>query len=328
MKKHSLPGNDRFLDGIKKAYFLFSRQLDGNITSVSSSVSNLLGYESQEFARIFPHFLQVSTQQNSFFESSQSSIPDKKQPHTYELQVNHKDGRPFWLKITELPIANDAGEVKAFDCIAHDITAYKNQTAELMSTERILRSALGKSIRVLAATVEARDYFSFGHHQRASSMARLIAQELGVSAQRTDTIRLAGVIHDIGKISVPTEILNKRTRLNDTEYGFVKSHPEAGYNILKNLNLPWPLAEIVLQHHERMDGSGYPYQLVGDEILPEARILAVADVVEAMASDRAHRPAMKLDLIMGELSQQKGILFDPEVVDASLRLLSDKRIIL
>lgn len=327
MKKQQLPGTDRFLNGIRKAYFLFSRQLDGNITSVSPSVTNLLGYDSREFAQIFPHFRQVSSQQKRFVDDD-LSYSDDIHSTEYEIQMDHKNGAPHWLKIKELPITDESGEIKAFDCIAHDITQHKTQTAELLSTERLLRNALGKSIRALAATVESRDYFSYGHHQRASSMARLIAQELGLSSQRTDTIRLAAVIHDIGKIGVPTEILNKRTRLSETEYGFVKNHPEAGYNILKELNLDWPLAEIVLQHHERMDGSGYPYHLSGEEILPEARILAVADVVEAMASDRAHRPAMKLDSIMGELSNQKGILFDPDVIDTSLRLLSEKRITL
>ncbi len=327
MKKNIMPDNDRFLDGIKKAYFLFSRQINGNITSVSSSVTNLLGYKRQEFAQIFPDFFPAKSLQNTIADNDPSFI-DNKQTTEYEIQINHKNGTPHWLEIIELPILNDAGEVKAFDCMAHDITSHKNHRAELLSSEKILRTALGKSVRVLATTVETRDYFSCGHHERSSSMARLIAQELGISAQRTDTIRLAGVIHDIGKITVPTEILNKKSRLTDTEFSFVQNHPEAGYNVLKKIDMPWPLAEIVLQHHERMDGSGYPNHLRGDEILLESRILGVADVIEAMSSDRAYRPAMKPESIMNELSEQKGILFDPDVVDVSLRLLNEKKIIL
>lgn len=327
MTKNTPSENARFLAAIKKAHFLFSRQIDGNITSISSSVTNLLGYESQEFARIFPDFLLVKSLQRPIADNGPSFIKNT-EPNTYEIQVNHKNGTPHWLKIIELPVFNEAGEIKSFDCMAHDITRHKNHRAKLLSSEKILRNALVKTIRALAATVESRDYFSYGHHQRASSMARLFAQELGVSAQKTDTIRLAGVIHDIGKIAVPTEILNKRTLLSDTEYGFVRNHPEAGYNILKNIDLPWPLAEIVLQHHERIDGSGYPYHLTGDEILAESKILAVADVIEAMASDRAHRPAMALDSIMDELSGQRNILFDPDVVDVSLRLLNEERIVL
>lgn len=327
MEKNTMPDNDRFLDGIKKAYFLFSRQVDGNITSVSSSVTNLLGYDCREFAQIFPDFLLIKSPQSTITGNDPSCI-DKKQPTEYEIQVNHRNGSLRWLEIIELPVLNEAGEIKAFDCIAHDITSHKINRAELLSSETILRTALGKNIQVLAATVETRDYFSYGHHQRASSIARLIAQELGVSAQRTDTIRLAGVIHDIGKIAVPTEILNKKSHLSETEYSFVQGHSEAGYNILKKIDMPWPMAEIVLQHHERMDGSGYPYHLSGDEILPESRILAVADVIEAMASDRAYRPAMELDSIKDELSHQKGVLFDPDVVDVSLRFLNEKKIIL
>jgi len=327
MKNNIIHDQERFLDGIKKAYFLFSRRLDGSVISVSSSVTNLLGYDCREFAHIFPDFLLVKCLQSTVDDNGRSCI-DTRQQNEFEIQVNHKNGTTHWLKIIEIPVTNDAGEIKAFDCIAHDITNHKIHRAELLASEKMLRNALGKSIRALAATVESRDYFSYGHHERASSMARLIAQELGISDQRTDTLRLAGVIHDIGKISVPTEILNKRTHLSDTEYGFVHSHPETGYNILKSIDLAWPLAEIVLQHHERMDGSGYPFHLSGDAILPESRILAVADVIEAMASDRAHRPALELDTIMDELSEQRGILFDPDVVDVSMRLLAERKIIL
>jgi len=327
MKNSSMHETERFLAGMKKAYFLCSRQIDGSITSVSSAVQAMLGYDSQEFIRVFPNFLSLKSTRKSNI-SYASPFIEKNYSAEYEVRINHKNGSQHWLKIVELPLFNEAGEIKAFDCLAHDITSHKNNKAELLNSEKILRSALGKSIRVLATTVESRDYFSFGHHQRASAMARLIAQELGVAAGKTDTIRLAGVIHDIGKISVPVEILNKRDCLNDTEYSFIQGHPEAGYNIVKELDLPWPLADIILQHHERMDGSGYPNHLSGDQILPEARILAVADVIEAMASDRAHRRAIEIESIMEELSEQKGILFDPDVVDVSMRLLDEKKIIL
>ena len=311
-----MPDTDIFFNSIKRAYFLFSRQIDGTLTSVSPTVASMLGYDRHEFMQLFADTL------------LQDPLQNKKHPAEYEIQVNHKNGSPRWLKIVETPVMSQAGEIKAFDCMAHDITRHKNNYAELLSSEKKVRNALGTSIRALAASVETRDYFSFGHQQRASSMARLIAQELGVSAERTDTIRLAAVIHDIGKIAIPLEILNKKGLLSDTEYGFVHGHPEAGYNILKELDLSWPLAEIVLQHHERLDGSGYPYHLREEQILPETKILTVADVIEAMASDRAHRPAMDLHSIMDEITEQKGVLFDPNVVDVSLRLLTEKRIIL
>jgi PAS domain S-box-containing protein len=316
MKENSMPDTDMFFNSIKRAYFLFSRQIDGSITSVSSSITSMLGYDRHEFMKLFA---------DSFL---QDPLQNKKHPAEYEMQVNHKNGSPRWLKIVEMPVLNQAGEIKAFDCMAHDITKHKNTYNELLSSEKNARNALGISIRALAASIETRDYFSNGHQQRASSMARLIAQELGVSAERTDTIRLAAVIHDIGKITIPTEILNKKGLLSDTEYGFIHGHPEAGYNILRKLDLSWPLAEIVLQHHEKLDGSGYPYHLQGDQILPETKILTVADVIEAMASDRAQRPAMDVDSIMEEITAQRDVLYDPDVVDVSLRLLTEKKIVL
>ena len=249
MNTHLMTDNDRFLAGVKKAYFLFTRRLDGNITTVNSSVTNLLGYESQEFAKILPDYLL----QNTISVKATTSIQDK-QPVQYEIRINHKNGELHWLKIIEIPVLNEAGEIIAFDCIGHDITKHKNYSAELVSSERTLRDVLGKSIYVLIETVESREYLSHGHHQRTSSIARSIAQELGISDEGTETIRLAGIVHDIGKITVPTEILNKRAFLSATEYGFVQNHPEVGYDILKNIDMPKPLAEIVLQHHERLDG--------------------------------------------------------------------------
>jgi HD-GYP domain-containing protein (c-di-GMP phosphodiesterase class II) len=138
---------------------------------------------------------------------------------------------------------------------------------------------------------------------------------------------LAGVIHDIGKICIPPEILNKRNTLNDIEYSFIQNHPQTGYNILKDIDLPKPLADIVLQHHERINGSGYPYRLSSDEILPETKVLMVADVMEAMASDRAHRPAMSRESIVEELTDKSGTLYDPDVVDVSIRLVNEEKIV-
>lgn len=310
------PDTDILLNSIKRAFFLFSRRLDGTLISVSPVVLSMLGYERQEFLQLF----------------GDSLLHDRMQKHVrkseYELQIDHKNGSTRWFKIIEIPIMGLDGTVRAFDCIAHDITDHRNNYVKLLDTEKNVRGALGKSIWALAASVETREYYSIGHQQRASSMARIIAQELGVSSERIDTIRLAAVIHDIGKITIPTEILNKKALLSDTELGFIQAHPEVGYNILKELDLPYPLADIVLQHHEKLDGSGYPHHLRGDRILPETRILTVADVIEAMASDRPQRTAMDLDSILGEITEQRGILLDPDVVDVSLLLLTEKRITL
>ena len=147
---------------------------------------------------------------------------------------------------------------------------------------------------------------------------------MGLPAERIEGLRMAGVIHDIGKITLPTEILSKPTKLSDIECSLIREHVRLGYDILKDVNSSWPLAEIVYQHHERMDGSGYPQHLHRDEILMEARILAVADVVEAMASYRPYRPALGLDAALAEIEKNRGVLYDSAVVDICLRIFRDK----
>jgi HD-GYP domain-containing protein (c-di-GMP phosphodiesterase class II) len=147
---------------------------------------------------------------------------------------------------------------------------------------------------------------------------------MGLSADQRDFIRTASAIHDIGKISIPTEILSKPTKLSDLEFNLIKTHAQSGYDILKDIEFPWPVADVVLQHHERLDGSGYPQGLKGDDILLEARILAIADVVEAIASHRPYRPALGIDLALEEISRNKGILYDAAAADACLKLFREK----
>jgi putative nucleotidyltransferase with HDIG domain len=176
----------------------------------------------------------------------------------------------------------------------------------------------------MSLTVETRDPYTSGHQKRVSNLARVIAQEMGLSKDITDSIRMAGIIHDIGKISVPAEILSKPTKLSNMEFGLIKVHPQTGYDILKEVELPYPIAKTVLQHHERLDGSGYPQGLKGENIILEARVLAVADVVEAMASYRPYRPAKGVDVALEEIEKNKGILYDPEVVEVCLKLFKEK----
>jgi HD-GYP domain-containing protein (c-di-GMP phosphodiesterase class II) len=195
---------------------------------------------------------------------------------------------------------------------------------ELQHTLAKLREALGGIIQTVALTVETRDPHTAGHQRRVANLARAIADEMGLSEKQVDGIRMAGLIHDLGKISVPVEILSKPGRLSELEWGMIQAHPQVGYDVLKTVDFPWPVAQIVLQHHERMDGSGYPQGLSGEEIMLEARILGVADVVEAMASHRPYRPPRGLDKALEEISQNRGVLYDPEVVDACLTLFTEK----
>ncbi|MCL5808939.1 MAG: HD domain-containing protein, partial [Deltaproteobacteria bacterium] len=157
-----------------------------------------------------------------------------------------------------------------------------------------------------------------------ADLARTIAMEMELPDAELDGIRMAAFLHDIGKISLPAEILGKVSRLSEVEFSLVKTHPQNGYDILKEIEFPWPVARMVWQHHERMDGSGYPLGISGEEILPGARILAVADVVEAMVSDRSYRPTPGLEKALEEIGAQRGILYDPAVVDACLRIFKEK----
>ena len=187
-----------------------------------------------------------------------------------------------------------------------------------------LKKATGFIIDVIVMIVETRDPYMSGHQKRVADLARAIAAEMNLSGDIIDGIGMAGLIHDVGKISIPTEILGQPRRLNDVEYSLVKTHPEIGYQILKDIDFYRPVALIVYQHHERINGTGYPQGIKGEDILLEAKILGVADVVEAICRHRPYRPASGIDKALKEISQYSGVLYDPEVVDACTNLFAEK----
>lgn len=239
-----------------------------------------------------------------------------------EFKFRRKDGAERFGVYSAKTITLDQHTCILF--ILQDITDHKRTDAELQYTLESLRKAFGTTIQMLASAVEKRDPYTAGHQQRVADIARTIAAEMGLSPDRIDGIRLAASIHDIGKLSIPAEILSKPTRLTDIEYSLVKEHPLVGYEMLKEMDSAWPLAEIIYQHHERLNGSGYPRGLKTKDILLEARILAVADVLEAMASHRPYRPALGVDAALDEIEKNKGILFDHDVVAACLKLFREK----
>ena len=183
---------------------------------------------------------------------------------------------------------------------------------------RKLHETLLESVTAIAATVEMRDPYTSGHQRRVAALAVAIGRRLGRSADDLEGLRIAAVMHDLGKIRVPAEILSKPGRLDNEEFNLIKTHARASYDILKNIHFPWPIAEIVLQHHERLDGSGYPQGLKGNQIIPEARILIVADVVESMSTPRPYRKALGINAAIQEIEAGKGKKYDPDVVDACL----------
>lgn len=190
------------------------------------------------------------------------------------------------------------------------------RTAELKKRESELKTSLLEFIAALASTLAMRDPYTSGHQKRVAHLAGAIAKQLKLSSDQQEGIHLAGIVHDIGKIQVPAEILSKSGRLTEIEFSLIKQHPQSGYEILKTIRFPWPIAQIVLQHHERMDGSGYPQGLKGDAILMESRIIAVADTVEAMASHRPYRPGLGVDAALEEIIRFRDVKYDPQVVDA------------
>jgi putative nucleotidyltransferase with HDIG domain len=191
-----------------------------------------------------------------------------------------------------------------------------------------LRKTLGAIIEALENTVEVRDPYTAGHQRRVADLGRSIAVEMGLAEDVVDGIRIGGILHDIGKIYVPTDILMKPRSLTPLEFDLIKLHPQVGYDVLKAIDFPWPVPKIILQHHERLNGSGYPQGLRGNQILIEAKILGVADVVEAMASHRPYRPALGIDKALEEISQKQGVLYSPDVVKACLTLFKEKKYVL
>jgi response regulator RpfG family c-di-GMP phosphodiesterase len=183
-----------------------------------------------------------------------------------------------------------------------------------------LQEALDGIIQAMGRTIEFRDPYTAGHQMRVANLAVAIAKEMGLTKDHLDWIRVAAEIHDLGKISVPAEILSKPGKLNENEYAIIKTHPNTGYDIIAGIEFPWPIDQVLLQHHERLNGSGYPQGLSGEDIILEARILSVADVVEAMASHRPYRPALGIEKALNEISENKGVLYDSNVANALSRI--------
>jgi putative nucleotidyltransferase with HDIG domain len=175
----------------------------------------------------------------------------------------------------------------------------------------------------MSLVTESRDPYTAGHQRRVAGLAQAIGREMGLSEWQIMGMHVAGLLHDVGKVAVPSEILSKPGKINQYEYSIIKNHSQVGYEILQKIDFPWPVTVAILQHHERMNGSGYPAGVSGEEIILEARILGVADVVEAMSSHRPYRPALGLGSALAEITKNRGVLYDPQVVDACLRLLEN-----
>jgi len=206
-----------------------------------------------------------------------------------------------------------------------DVSPLKKAEDELRLTVEKLRKATAGIIRAIDRSVETRDPYTAGHQHQVARLASALAQEMALPADTIEAIYVAASIHDLGKIYVPAEILSKPGHISDIERGIIRTHPQVGYEILRSIDFPWPIAEIVLQHHERLDGSGYPRGLKDGDIRIEARILGLSDVVESIGSHRPYRPTLGMERALAEIRKNRGTLYDPEVVDACLHLIEQGR---
>jgi PAS domain S-box-containing protein/putative nucleotidyltransferase with HDIG domain len=241
----------------------------------------------------------------------------------YDTIRKKKDGTLFPVSISGSSVLID-GRTKGRIILYQDITQRKQAERKIKQGYKKLQRTMEATINTISKIIETRDPYTAGHQNAVSQIAVAIAQEMKLPEDKIEGMRIAALVHDIGKISIPAEILSKPSKLNEMEFSLIKNHPKTGYDILKTIDFPWPVARIVLQHHEWLDGSGYPQGLKGDKILLEAKIIGTADVVEAMSSHRPYRPSLGIDKALEEISKNKGILYDPEVVDACLRLFKEK----
>ncbi|MEA3471491.1 MAG: HD-GYP domain-containing protein, partial [Thermodesulfobacteriota bacterium] len=228
------------------------------------------------------------------------------------------------FEVTYYPFRNEKGLIEHVVVASHDMTKRMQAENSMKQSLSELQGALEKTVDCLISAFEMRDPYTTGHQRRVAQLTRAIAQEMDFTADEIQCIHLASLVHDIGKIHIPIEILSKPTKLTDTEFGIIKMHSQVGYEILKKADFPWPIDKIIFQHHERLNGQGYPQGLKKDEIILEAQILAVADVVEAMSSHRPYRPALGIEIAIEEILANKGILYNAEVVDICVDLFRNK----
>lgn len=237
-----------------------------------------------------------------------------------ESFITTKNGETIPIEQTISSVAGSRKEKPGHVLIFRDITLRKRSEADLKQSWVRLQKALAGTVTAMALTIEMRDPYTAGHQRRVSKLSCAIAAKMNLSPERIEGLHMAADIHDLGKIYVPAEILSKPGRLSEIEYSIIRTHVQVGYDILKPIEFPWPIASIIYQHHERLDGSGYPNKLRGEDILIEARIICVADVVEAMSSHRPYRPSHGVDKALAEISAQRGLLYDAGAVDACLEI--------
>ncbi|HEX7534413.1 MAG TPA: PAS domain S-box protein, partial [Syntrophales bacterium] len=304
---------------------IYQSTIEGRFITANAACAQMSGYDSPE--ELMESIKDIGTQlyvhpedRNRLMEIREA----KGFVEDFEVEFYKKDGSKFWVVVNARTVKDEQGKILHIEGLIEDITIRKHAEEKLQQTLDSLKKAVNATIQVMVSAVEIRDPYTAGHQKRVADLAHAIATEMKLPHDKIDGILMAGSIHDIGKLSIPAEILSKPTKLTDIEFSLIKEHSRSGYEMLKDVESPWPLAQIVYQHHERMNGSGYPRNLKGEEILIEARIMAVSDVVEAMASYRPCRPALGIEAALGEIEKNRGTFYDNAVVDACMRLFREK----
>ncbi len=293
--------------------------VEGHFAFVNPAAATMLGYSHEEL--LGQHWtVIVPADQHP---SVQAADNRRKRGETdrYELELIRKDSTRVPVLLSGSPRVKDgrfAGTLAVFT----DITELRQVEEELQQSLEKLRRTFDEVTHALASAIKMKDPYTANQQRRVTQLAVAIAKEMGLPEEQIEGIRVAATVYDIGKINIPAEFFIDPDGLTELEYGIIKAHPQVGYEVLKTIDFPWPVAEIVFQHHERTDGSGYPQGLSGEKILLEARILAVADVVVAMASRQPYRSALGIDRALEEILQNRGTLYDPKVVDTGLMLFT------
>ncbi len=294
---------------------------DRKIEFVNPFIRNLTGYREEEMlGRNVLDFIHPDDREGLMKKTTATLKTGRYLPLEYRILT--KDGRIKWV-MDSLSSVYHKGRRAIFG-ITLDMTEHKRAAEQLRESLKKIEKAMESTIHAISIIVETRDPYTSGHQEQVARIACSIGKEMGLPENRIKAIQMSAVIHDIGKIYIPAEILSKPGKLSEMESRMMKTHPEVGYNILKTIDFPYPVARIVYQHHERLNGSGYPLGLKGKDILLEARILGVADVVDAMAAHRPYRAAVGIDKAIEEISQNSGFLYEPVAVNACLNLFKDQ----
>ena len=310
------------LENIRDGYY--EVDLKGNFTFFNNALVKIWGYPKEEIKGLNsrnytdPHTARkLYAEHNRVYQTGEPG-------GLLDYEIIRKDGTKRTVQSSFTLLKDDAGQAAGFRGIVRDITEIKQLEREREDSLKRLRQSLAATIHAIAIMVESRDPYTAGHQKRVAELARVIAQEMKLDPARIDGLRMAATIHDLGKIAIPSEILTKPTQLTQVEFDMVKTHAQAGYEILKDIDFPWPIARMVLEHHEKINGTGYPNRLTSEQMLPESKILVVADVVEAMASHRPYRPALGIGVALDEIRKNRGVLYDAEAVDICLNLFEEQ----